>query len=90
MIGTSDLSAELGISGQIGHPDVQAAYKTVGTACRANGKALGMGGVYDRDWAATYIVDCGARFVLTGSDHAYLVAGATQRSELLRSIALGK
>jgi 2-keto-3-deoxy-L-rhamnonate aldolase RhmA len=86
LVGTSDLSADLGIAGQIGHPDVQAAYQTVAAACRSHGKILGMGGVYDREWAARYIKDAGARLVLSGNDHNYLVAGATQRTELLRSI----
>ena len=90
LIGTSDLTAEMGISGQIGHADIQAAYKTVGDACRNHSKSLGMGGVYDKEWSTRYIVDCGARFVLTGSDHSYLVAGAKQRSELLRGISLRK
>ncbi len=82
LIGTSDLSAELGISGQIGHAKIEAAYTSVGDACRAHGKALGMGGVYDQETATKYIKG-GARFVLTGSDHSYLIAGAKQRSELL-------
>jgi 2-keto-3-deoxy-L-rhamnonate aldolase RhmA len=87
LIGTSDLTAELGISGQIGHPRVQQAYEIVGAACRANGKALGMGGVYDCDVASQYIKG-GARLVLTGSDHLYLLAGATARSGALRQAQL--
>jgi 2-keto-3-deoxy-L-rhamnonate aldolase RhmA len=83
LIGTSDLTAELGISGQIHHPKVLAAYETVGAACRTHGKALGMGGVYDERNAARYIA-AGARFVLSGSDHNYLLAGAKTRSEVLR------
>lgn len=42
-IGTSDLTAELGISGQMGHPKVIDAYQKVGDACRKHGKVLGMG-----------------------------------------------
>jgi 2-keto-3-deoxy-L-rhamnonate aldolase RhmA len=87
LIGTSDLTAEMGISGQIGHPRVQEAYSTVSAACRANGKALGMGGVYDREVASQYI-KAGARLVLTGSDHTYLLAGAKARSEALRQVPL--
>jgi 2-keto-3-deoxy-L-rhamnonate aldolase RhmA len=86
LIGTSDLSADLGIAGQIGHAEVQAAYQTVGAACRKYGKILGMGGVYDREWATRYIKESGARLILSGSDHNYIVAGATQRTELLRSV----
>ena len=83
LIGTSDLTAEMGISGQIDHPRVAEAYEKVGAACRANGKALGMGGVYDKDTASRYI-KAGARMVLSGSDHTYVLAGAKARAEVLR------
>lgn len=78
-IGTSDLTAELGISGQMGHPKVIDAYQAVGEACRAHGKVLGMGGVYDEENATRYVA-MGARFLLTGSDHSYIVSGASDRS----------
>lgn len=85
LIGTSDLSAEMGISGQISHPRVQEAYRSVGDACRAHGKALGMGGVYDTDAASLYIKG-GARFVLSGSDHLYIMSGAKARADLLKGL----
>jgi 2-keto-3-deoxy-L-rhamnonate aldolase RhmA len=78
-IGTSDLTAELRISGQMGHPLVIDAYQEVGDACRRHGKVLGMGGVYDEENASRYVA-MGARFLLTGSDHSYIVSGAAQRS----------
>ena len=87
LIGTGDLSAEMGVSGQIGHPAVQQAYRTIGDACRSHGKVLGMGGVYDQEWATHYIRG-GARLVLTGTDHSYLLAGARARSEVLREAML--
>src|SRR4051794_1268939 len=77
-IGTSDLTAELGISGQMGHPKVIEAYQAVGDACRRHGKILGMGGVYDEENASRYVA-MGGRFLLTGSDHSYIVTGADQR-----------
>ncbi|MCO6415530.1 aldolase/citrate lyase family protein [Siccirubricoccus sp. KC 17139] len=85
MIGTSDLTASMGIAGQIGHERVQAAYKTVADACKSSGKVLGMGGVYDETWAAAYI-KLGARLLLSGSDHNLLLAGATARSKFLRGL----
>ena len=85
LIGTSDLTASMGIAGQIGHPDVRAAYETVAKACSAAGKTLGMGGVYDETHAAAYI-KLGARFLLSGSDHNLLMAGATARSKFLRGL----
>jgi 2-keto-3-deoxy-L-rhamnonate aldolase RhmA len=78
-IGTSDLTAELGISGQMGHPKVIEAYQAVGEACRRHNKTLGMGGVYDEENASRYVA-MGARFLLSGSDHSYIVSGASQRS----------
>jgi 2-keto-3-deoxy-L-rhamnonate aldolase RhmA len=85
-IGTSDLTAELGISGQMGHPKVVDAYQTVGEACRRHGKTLGMGGVYDEENASRYVA-MGARFLLTGSDHSYIMTGATQRSAFFNKLA---
>lgn len=79
LIGTSDLSSELGIAGQMGHAKIVDAYETVGNACRKHGKTLGMGGVYDEENAARYVA-MGARFVLTGSDHSYMLIGASQRT----------
>jgi 2-keto-3-deoxy-L-rhamnonate aldolase RhmA len=88
LIGTSDLTASMGISGQIGHKDVYAAYEKVAAACKAHGKVMGMGGVYDETHAAAYI-KMGARFLLSGSDHNLLMAGATARSKFLRGLPTG-
>lgn len=85
MCGTSDLTATMGIPGQIGHPDVRRAYERVGAACAAHGKVMGMGGVYDETVATDYI-RLGARFLLAGSDHAFLMAGAAQRARFLRGL----
>lgn len=84
-IGTSDLTAEMGISGQMGHPKVVEAYRTVGEACRRHGKTLGMGGVYDEENAARY-VGRGARFILSGSDHSYMLSGANQRAQFFGAL----
>ena len=85
LIGTSDLTAEMGISGQILHPRVEEAYRSVGAACRKAGKFLGMGGVYEPD-AMKHYADLGAQFILTGSDHAYMLAGASLKSASLRKL----
>jgi 2-keto-3-deoxy-L-rhamnonate aldolase RhmA len=54
LIGTNDLSLEMGIAGQIGDARIQAAYEKVGADCRRHGKIFAMGGVYDREWSARY------------------------------------
>ena len=43
-----------------------------------------MGGVDDEEDASRYI-KAGARMVLSGSDHNYLLAGAKARTEVLRA-----
>jgi 2-keto-3-deoxy-L-rhamnonate aldolase RhmA len=85
LIGTSDLSSELGIAGQMGHSKIIDAYETAGAACRKHHKVLGMGGVYDEENAARYVA-MGARFVLTGSDHSYVLMGAAQRSAFFANL----
>ncbi len=85
LIGTSDLTAEMGIAGQVGHDRVVEAYRRVREACRRHGKFLGLGGVYDETNAARYI-GMGAQFVLTGSDHSYVLAGATARTAYLSTL----
>jgi 2-keto-3-deoxy-L-rhamnonate aldolase RhmA len=86
LIGTSDLTTEMGISGQFGHPRVVAAYAKIGEACRRSGKFLGMGGVYDEEHAARYI-GTGAQLILSGSDHMYLMVGGSARTAFLREAA---
>jgi 2-keto-3-deoxy-L-rhamnonate aldolase RhmA len=85
LFGTSDLTASMGIAGQIGHARVQQAYRSVAEICRQRGKVLGMGGVYDETWARAYMA-MGARFVLGGSDHTFLMGAATARAEALRAL----
>jgi 2-keto-3-deoxy-L-rhamnonate aldolase RhmA len=85
MIGTSDLSAEMGVSGEIGHERVQKAYADVAAACRKEKKFLGMGGVYDERWAAHYI-GLGAHFILGGGDHGFIVGAGAARSAFLRGL----
>ena len=86
LFGTSDLTAAMGIAGQIGHARVQDAYRSVSAVCRQHGKALGMGGVYDETYARAYMA-LGARLVLGCNDHQLLLAGATARAAFLRALA---
>jgi 2-keto-3-deoxy-L-rhamnonate aldolase RhmA len=84
-IGSSDLTADMGISGQMDHPRVIEAYRTVIAACRRHGKVAGMGGIYDEENARRYI-GMGARFVFAGTDQMFLLAGATERARFLTGL----
>lgn len=87
MIGTSDLTMEKGIPGQIDHADVVKAYETVIAACRKHGKQPGMGGVYNPPIMERYI-KMGVRMLLAGNDFAFLMEAARARTSFLRGIKL--
>jgi 4-hydroxy-2-oxoheptanedioate aldolase len=87
LIGTNDLCAELGIPGQFADPKVEDAYRKVIAACKKHGKHPGMGGVYDQPLLEKYI-GYGMRFILSGGDLSFLMAGAKSRTAFLRSVKL--
>jgi 2-keto-3-deoxy-L-rhamnonate aldolase RhmA len=85
LIGTSDLTMEMGIPSQAEHPDVIAAYETMIAACRRHGKHPGMGGVYDPAIMQRYIA-MGARLILSGNDLGFLMSGARAQAAAVRSL----
>lgn len=87
LVGTNDLCAEMGIHGEFGHPRIEDAYRKAAAACRRHHKWLGMGGVYSQDTMQCYI-EIGARFILSGNDLSFLLAGATTRADFLHKIAV--
>jgi len=84
LIGTNDLCMEMGIPGQIDHPDVVAAYQTMIAACEKHQKFPGMGGVYDPPLMRKYIA-MGASLVLAGSDLSLLMAAGRARIADIRT-----
>ncbi len=85
LIGTNDLCTEMGIPGQFGDDKVRDAYDKVGSACRNNGKFLGMGGVYDQELASRYI-GMGAQMILGGNDLNLFMSAAKARASFLRGL----
>lgn len=88
LIGTNDLCAEMGIHGNFGHDLVADAYAKMIAACRKHGKFPGMAGIYNEAIMPRYI-EMGARFILSGQDAAFLMAGAGQRTDFLRKLKAG-
>jgi 2-keto-3-deoxy-L-rhamnonate aldolase RhmA len=72
----------------MGHEKLIDAYQTVSEACRRHGKALGMGGINDDENARRYI-GMGARFITSGNDHSFIVAGSIERAKFYRELAAG-
>ena len=83
LIGTSDLSIELGIPGQFEDERIVAAYRKVVDACRAHGKFAGIGGIYDDNLLRRYIA-MGVRLVIGGADLGFMISAATARAGALR------
>lgn len=85
LVGTTDLSLELGVPGKHTAPEIVAAYEAVADACSRHGKTLGIAGIGDAAIIARYI-EMGARFVSAGTDAAFLMAGAKARTGELRKL----
>lgn len=87
LVGCTDLAAEMGLTGQLGHEDLASAIDKVFSACSRHGKFPGFGGVYDETIMARFIQK-GGRLILSGSDLAFLMAGGRARTSMLRSVSL--
>lgn len=87
LVGTNDLSMELGCPGQLDHPDVEAAIETVVAACRKHGKHPGMGGIYGGPLMERYIKK-GMRFILAGNDLGLMMGAAKERAQAIAAIDL--
>jgi 4-hydroxy-2-oxoheptanedioate aldolase len=81
LVGANDLSVELGVAGQMDHPQVHEAYLRVIDACRAHGKATGVGGLGGRPDLVRRYLELGASYVSTGNDISLLSAAAAQKRQ---------
>lgn len=85
-IGANDLSNGLGVAGELDHPAVREAFRTVWSACKAHGKHLGVGGLASRPAFAAELISMGARYLTTGSDLGFLLAAAADRVKTFRPL----
>jgi 2-keto-3-deoxy-L-rhamnonate aldolase RhmA len=84
MIGSVDLSTELGRPGQFADPAMRKAYASVAAACRKAGKQFAVaGGSPDQQ---REFVNLGARMLMGGIDVSYLMKAATQDAAALRAL----
>jgi 4-hydroxy-2-oxoheptanedioate aldolase len=83
LIGSGDLSTDLGIPGDTGNPRMTEAHAHVIAACAKHGKWAGAAGIADAAVITKYL-NMGARFVLTGNDTGLLMSAATARVKALR------
>ena len=85
-IGPYDLSASMGRTGEVDHPEVVAAIERVGEACRRRGLALGYFGT-SAESVLDYI-DKGYHLICAGVDAGIVAAGADDILQKLRRQAL--
>lgn len=85
LIGTNDLTAEMGIPGHYDDPRVQQAYQKTLDACNKFGKSVGVGGLASRADLIKKFVGLGCRYVSTGHDLGFLVAACRSKAEGIRS-----
>jgi 4-hydroxy-2-oxoheptanedioate aldolase len=88
LIGTNDLCAELGVTGEYDHPLIQAAYARTIAAASKHGKHVGVGGLAGRPDLAEKYVRQGARYVSTGADLSFLLQAATATAQAVHNIKL--
>jgi 4-hydroxy-2-oxoheptanedioate aldolase len=84
LVGSSDLSMEMGIPGDTGNPRVQAAVDKVIAACAKHGKWPGMGGAYTEELLKLY-TDKGMKFLLSGNDLPMLTNAARAHQAKVRA-----
>lgn len=86
LIGTTDLTAELGIPGAFNHELVLQAYERTVAGARRHGKSVGIGGIKSDPALIGQLVEIGARFVSAGNDVGLLMSAGRSQIQALRSI----
>jgi 4-hydroxy-2-oxoheptanedioate aldolase len=84
LVGSGDLSTDLGIPGEAGNERMIPYHERVIAACAKHGKWAGCAGIQQDDVIARYI-EMGVRFVLAGNDLNFLMQGASRRAQALRA-----
>ena len=82
LVGPYDLSASLGLPGQVDHPDVKAAIQHVADVCQRAGMPVGIFGLTAE--AVQPYIDQGFRFIVCGVDTVLLGGAARQLLHQLR------
>jgi 2-keto-3-deoxy-L-rhamnonate aldolase RhmA len=85
LVGSHDLTAEMGILGQFGHERFTQAMQMAAAACRKHAKVLGIAGIRDLDMLGD-LVALGLRFISAGTDAGFFMEAARAHAERLRRI----
>jgi len=86
LVGTNDLTAEMGIAAQFDHARVRDAYARVIAAARRHGRHVGIGGLASRPDLVAEFVRMGARYVSTGTDLGFLAAACAAQAARVHAL----
>lgn len=87
-IGSSDLSAEMGLPGQYAHEKMREAFLKVANAAKQHGKSMGVGGVREDLEFQTWLLSIGVRYLTGGSDTGYVLSAGRADVKQLRALKL--
>ena len=85
LIGSNDLTLEMGIHGQFHDPSFDASVRRVLEAGRRHGKFVGLGGIDDEVLIGTYVKQ-GVQFIPAEADIRFMMQAAARRGAALRSL----
>ncbi|KIW67845.1 hypothetical protein PV04_07067 [Phialophora macrospora] len=87
LVGSNDLSIELGVPAQFESPVFREALEKVSRACRQNDKIMALGGIYDKPDIQRWAVhELGVRWILGGQDSSFIAKGAAECLEALKGV----
>lgn len=86
LIGTNDLTAEMGIPGDYENPRLTEAYEKTIAACKKANKWLGVGGLHARLDLVEKFCAMGANWVMAATDAPLMVSAATQKANKMAAL----
>jgi 2-keto-3-deoxy-L-rhamnonate aldolase RhmA len=87
LVGSNDLSVELGVPGEYKSSEFQSALEKISQACKQHGKILGFAGVYEnRELQEWVIKKLGAAFILGQQDSGLLARASVEVVDALTAI----
>lgn len=86
LIGTNDLTAEMGIPGDYENPRLTEAYERTIAACKKANKWLGIGGLHARLDLVENFCAMGANWVMAATDAPLMVSAATEKAKKMDAL----
>jgi 2-keto-3-deoxy-L-rhamnonate aldolase RhmA len=83
LVGTRDLSDEMGVHGQSDHPEIFAVYESVAAACRRHGRWLGVAGIKGQPEIIRKLRVLGASLITSTTDETLLLRAVRDEASSL-------